>query len=102
MLRVVSYYVTKLRGKIPNLVSYEHLEKTFIEMTYLVRGFMPLGPNDQCYGQNRGIVCYNVPILCMHVHIGMANNVAGESFPFRRTENIFSIFRARKTGSFCE
>src|SRR4051812_1999217 len=36
----------------------------------------------------------------MHVHPGMANNVAGESFPCRRTEKPFSIFRAQKTGRF--
>ena len=58
------------------------------------------GPNGQCYGKNRCIVCDNVPILCMHVHPGMANNVAGESFPCRRTEKPFSIFRAQKTGRF--
>src|SRR3954468_3892419 len=31
---------------------------------------------------------------------GMENNVAGESFPFQRTKNPFSIFRAQKTGRF--
>ena len=61
-------------------------------MTYHVRGFMTFGPNDQCYCQNRGIVCDNVPILCMHVHLGMENNVAGGSFYFCRTKNAFSIF----------
>jgi hypothetical protein len=30
----------------------------------------------------------------------MANNVAGGSFPFRRMEKPFSIFRAQKTGRF--
>ena len=61
---------------------------------------MAFGPNHQCYGQNHGIVCDNVPVLCMHVHIVMENNVAGGSFPFRRMENPFSIFRAQKTGCF--
>ena len=69
-------------------------------MSYQVRGFMSFRPNDQCYGQNRGIVCDNVPILCTHVHLGMANNVAGGSFPFRRTKKPFSIFRVPKTGCF--
>ena len=69
-------------------------------MGYHVRGFMAFRPNDQCYGQNRGIVCDNVPILCIHVHIGMKNNVAGGSFPLRRTEKPFSIFRVPKTGYF--
>src|SRR3954462_11358193 len=36
----------------------------------------------------------------MHVDIGMENNVAGGSFPFRRTEKPFSIFQAQKTGRF--
>src|SRR3954466_1102046 len=67
-------------------------------MTYHVRGFMT--SNDQCFCQNRGIVCDNVPILCTHMYHGMANNVAGGSFPFRRTENSFSIFRAQKMGRF--
>ena len=69
-------------------------------MTYLIRGFLAFGSNDQCYGQNRDIICDNVPILCMHVHHGMANNVAGEIFPFRRTKKPFSIFRAQKMDSF--
>src|SRR4051812_7966749 len=69
-------------------------------MTYHVRGFMAFGPNDQCYAPNHVIVCDNVPILCTHMYHGMENNVAGESFPFRRTENPFSIFRAQKTGRF--
>ena len=61
-------------------------------MTYHVRGFMAFNPNDQYYDQNHGIVCDNVPILCTHVNLGMANNVAGGSFPFRPTEKPFSIF----------
>src|SRR4051812_26030739 len=100
ILRVVSYYVTYLQGKIPNLVYCKFLKQTFTEMTYLVRSFMAFRSNDQCYGQNHGIFCDNGPILCMNVHIGMASNVAGGSFPFRRTENAFSIFECRKAGSF--
>ena len=71
-------------------------------MTYHVRGFMAFGPNDRCYVLNHGIVCDVVPILYMCVDIGMENNVAGGSFPFRRSEKPFSIFRAQKDGSFCE
>ena len=37
----------------------------------------------------------------MHVHHGMANNVAGGSFPFRRTKAIF-YFPSIKNGRFCE
>ena len=63
-------------------------------MTYLIRGFLAFGSNDQCYGKNQGIVCDNVPILCIRMHHGMANNVAGGSFPFRRTKKSFPIFQA--------
>ena len=69
-------------------------------MTYLHRGFLDFRSNDQCYCYNRGIVCYNVPILYTHVYHGMANNVAGGSFLFCRTENAFFIFRVPKTGRF--
>ena len=69
-------------------------------MDYHVRCFMTFRPNDQYYGQNQDIVCDNVPILCIHVHIGMKNNVAGRSFPLRRTEKPFSIFRVPKTSYF--
>ena len=74
--------------------------KNLHKMTYHVRGFMAFGPNDRCYVLNHGIVCDAVRILCMHVDIGMENNVAGGSFPFCRTEKPFSIFRAQKTGRF--
>src|SRR3954469_2430247 len=74
--------------------------KNLHKMTYHVRGFMAFDPRDGCYVLNRGIVCDTVPILCMHVYIGMKNNVAGGSFPFRRSEKPFSIFRAQKTGRF--
>ena len=58
--------------------------------------------NGHVYVLNRGIVCDMVPVLCMHVYIGMYNNVARGSFPFRRSEKPFSIFRAQKDRSFCE
>ena len=74
--------------------------KNLHKMTYHVRGFMAFGPNDRCYVLNHGIVCDDVPILCMRVEIGMENNVAGGRFPFCRTEKPFSIFRAQKTGRF--
>ena len=69
-------------------------------MSYHVRGLMSFRPNDQCYGQNRGIVYDNMPILCTHVHLGMKNNVAVGSFPFHRTKMSFSIFRVPKTEFF--
>ena len=69
-------------------------------MTYHVRGFMAFGPKDQWYGQNRGIVCDNMPILCTHMYHGMANNVSGGSFPFLLTKKPFSIFRVQKTDGF--
>ena len=71
-------------------------------MAYLNRGFLDFRSNDQCYCYNGGIVCDNVSILCTHVYHGMVNNVAGGSFPFRRTEKPFFIFRVQKTGCFCE
>ena len=63
-------------------------------MGFHVRCFMVFRPNDQYYNYD------NVPILCIHVHLGMTNNIAGGSFPFRRTEKPFSIFRVPKTRSF--
>ena len=69
-------------------------------MGYHIRCFMAFSPNDQCYGQNDDMVCDNVPILCTHVHLGMMNNVAVGSFPFRRTEKQFSIFLVPKTRCF--
>ena len=69
-------------------------------MSNHVRGLMSFRPNDQCYGQNHGIVCDNVPILCTPVYLGMKNNVAVGSFPFHRTKKPFSIFRLPKTRCF--
>ena len=45
--------------------------KNLHKMIYHVRGFMAFGPRDRCYVLNRGIVCDTMPILCMHVYIGM-------------------------------
>src|SRR4051794_17653674 len=45
--------------------------KNLHKRTYDVRGFMAFGPRDGCYVLNRGIVCDTVPILFMHVYIGM-------------------------------
>ena len=69
-------------------------------MDYHFRCFMTFSSNDQCYDQNRDIVCDNVPILCTHVYFGTTNNVAGGSFPFRYTEKTFSIFRVPKMSFF--
>ena len=74
--------------------------KDLLKMGYHVRCFMAFSPNDQCYGSNDDMVCDNVPILCTHVHLGMMNNVAIGSFPFRRTEKPFSIFLVPKTRCF--
>ena len=67
-------------------------------MTYHVRGFMVFRSNHQCYGYNQGIVCDNVPILSTRVHLGMAYDVAGGSFPFRHTKKPISIFEVPKSG----
>ena len=69
-------------------------------MTYHVRGFMAFGPNDRCYVLNHGIVCDVVTILCIHVDIGMENNVEGGSFS-SHGKAIFH-FPSSKNGSFCE
>ena len=69
-------------------------------MDYHVRCFMTFWPNEQYYGQNQDIVCDNVPILCIHMHLGMKSNVAGGSLVFRRTEKPFSIFQVSKTSYF--
>ena len=61
---------------------------------------MAFKPNDQCYGHIHGIVCDNVPILCTHVHLGMANNVVQGSFQLYCTKKSFSIFWAPKRGLF--
>ena len=38
--------------------------------------------------------------MCIHVHLGMKNNVAGGSFPFRRTKKPFCIFWVPKMRCF--
>ena len=62
---------------------------------------MAFGPRDGCYVLNHDIVCNTVPLLCMHVDIGMENNVArGIFFVARKIHFPFS--QAQKDGSFCE
>src|SRR3954471_15518311 len=75
-------------------------QKNLHKMTYLIRGFLAFGSNDQCYGYNQGMFCDNVLILCIHMHHEMANNVAGGSFPFRHIKKPFPISRAQKTDDF--
>ena len=70
-------------------------------MSYHVRRFMAFRANDGCYGDIHGIACSNVPILYTNMHIGMANNVAEESFYFLYTI-FFFVFRVQKKGSFSE
>ena len=59
---------------------------------------MTFRSNHQCYGLNHGIVCDNVPILHTHMHLGMAYDVAGGSFPSHRTKKPISS-RITKKGS---
>ena len=66
--------------------------KKFWEMSYHVRSFMAFKANDQCYGHIHGIVFLNEPILCTHVHLGMAHKVVQGSFQLYLTKNTFSIF----------
>ena len=101
ILRMVSYYVTQLQGKIPNLVYCKCLKKTFLEMSYHVRGFMAFGLNNQCYGQNRGIVCDNILILFTHMYHGMGTMLQEKVFLFEARKIHFQFFE-RKKGVFCE
>jgi hypothetical protein len=52
------------------------------------------------YGHNHGIVCSNYPILCICVHLGMANKVALGSINFLCIKNSFFIFLMLKMGFF--
>ena len=45
-----------------------------------------------CYGHTHGIVCYNVPIFCTHIRLGMGNNVVEEIFELYCKKKSFSIF----------
>ena len=49
-----------------------------------------------CYGHIHGIVCLNEPILCTHIRLYVANNVAEESFQLYSTKKSFSIFSVSK------
>ena len=53
-----------------------------------------------CCGHIHGIVCLNEPILCTHIRLYMANNVAEESFQLYSTKKSFSIFSVSKTWIF--
>src|SRR3954468_23959027 len=90
---ILCYIVERKNTRLGILIMFR---KNLHKMTYHVRRFMAFGPNDRCYVLNHGIVCDVVLVLCIHVDIGMDNNVAGGTFPFRRTEKPFSIFRAQK------
>ena len=72
----------------------------FTKMSYHVRRFTPFKANDGCYGHFHGIVYLNDPILCTSVHLGVANNVAEESFSFLCTKKSFLTFRVQKMGFF--
>ena len=56
---------------------------------------MAFGANAHCYGHIHDIVCVSVPKLCMHVHLGKANNIAVGCIRFRCTKKLFFIFRMR-------
>ena len=45
-----------------------------------------------CYGHTHAIVCYNVPIFCTHIRLGMGNNVVEEIFELYCKKKSFSIF----------
>ena len=70
-------------------------------MTSHVGSFVAFSPNDQCYGDNRDIVCSNDLILHTNMHLAMDNNVSEESFHFLCTKKPY-IFPSVKKGFFCE
>jgi len=82
--------------KINKLAILQIFLKSVLKRSYHIQGFMAIKPNDQCYGNIHGIVCLNEPILCIHIRIYMANNVAEESFQLYRTKKSFSIFSVSK------
>ena len=53
-----------------------------------------------CYGHIHGIVRLNEPILCTHIRLYVANNVAEESFQIYTTKKSFSIFLVSKSWIF--
>ena len=59
-----------------------YFEKVFTEMSYHLRRFVAFRANDECYGHIHFIVSSNDLILHTSVHLGMADNVAEESFFF--------------------
>ena len=70
--------------------------KSVLKRSYHIQGFMAFKPNDQCYGHIHGIVCLTEPILCTHIRLYVANNVAEESFQLYSTKKSFSIFSVSK------
>ena len=69
-------------------------------MKYDIWRFTSFRPNDGWYGHFHGIVYLNDLILCTSVHLGVAKNVAEESFYFRCTKKSFFISRVQKMGFF--
>ena len=69
-------------------------------MTYHLRRFMALLPNDECHVHIHRIVCLNMPILGTHVYLGTINNVAEETFYFHFAEKSIFNFGRQKTGFF--
>ena len=74
--------------------------KSVFKQSYHIQGFMAFKPNDQCYGHIHGIVCLNEHILCTHIRLYVANNVAEESFQLYSTKKSFSLFSVSKSWIF--
>ena len=53
-----------------------------------------------CYGHIHGIVYLNEPILCTHILLYVANNVAEEGFQLYIMKKSFSIFSVSKSWTF--
>ena len=82
--------------KINKLTILQIFSKSVLKRSYHIQGFMAFKPNDQCYGNIHGIVCLTEPILCTHIRLYVANNVAEESFQLYSTKKSFSIFSVSK------
>ena len=86
--------------KINKLAILQIFLKSVLKRSYHIQGFTAFKPNDQCYGHIHGIVYLTEPILCTHIRLYVANNVAEESFQLYSTKKSFSIFSVSKGQNF--
>ena len=86
--------------KINKLAILQIFLKSVLKRSYHIQGFMAFKPNDQCYGHIHGIISLNEPILCTHIRLYVAKNVAEESFQLYSMKKSFSIFSVSKSWIF--